>query len=122
MFGVYKKVTGTTGVGKLYQVLFPVRHHHTGAISVVYLPLRVEPEWAGTIRPCILEIDEFREKFEFVSMGLPEVIKDEELTSEHDERDRLLSEAQLKLRDGYNDELSRAIAQARNILNFADET
>jgi hypothetical protein len=30
--------------------------------------------------------------------------------------DELLSEAQLKLRDGHNDHLARAIARARNLL------
>lgn len=121
MFGIYRKLHGKTGVGKLYQVLFPTRNHTTGRISVIYIPLRVEPEWAGTIRPCDLWIEEFREKFQFVSTGLPEVLLDNERLPEHDKRDMLLSNAQHLLRDGHNDELSRAIAEARNILNFESE-
>ena len=70
-FGVYEKIEGKTGVGMLYQFLMLARHHTTGIESVVYIPLRVEKEWAGTIRPCILERDLFEKKFEFVSEGLP---------------------------------------------------
>jgi hypothetical protein len=70
-FGVYRKLEGRTGVGLLYQFLMLARHHTTGAEFVVYIPLRVEPEWAGTIRPCLLERDAFNRKFCFVSEGLP---------------------------------------------------
>jgi hypothetical protein len=71
-FGVYRKLEGRTGVGMLYQFLMLARHHTTGAHYVVYIPLRIEPEWAGTIRPCVLERELFERKFEFVSEGLPE--------------------------------------------------
>ena len=71
-FGVYRKTEGRTGVGLLYQFLMLARHHTTGQQYVVYIPLRVEKEWAGTIRPCILERELFVGKFEFVSEGLPE--------------------------------------------------
>lgn len=37
----------------------------------MYIPLRIEPEWAGTVRPCILERARFEAKFEYVSEGLP---------------------------------------------------
>jgi hypothetical protein len=70
-FGVYRKLEGRTGVGMLYQFLMLARHHTTGEQYVVYIPLRIEPEWAGTIRPCILERAKFEAKFEFVSEGLP---------------------------------------------------
>lgn len=70
-FGVYRKLEGRTGVGMFYQFLMLARHHTTGDEYVVYIPLRIEPEWAGTIRPCILERDLFNKKFEFVSEGLP---------------------------------------------------
>jgi len=70
-FGVYRKLEGRTGVGMLYQFLMLARHHTTGDQYVVYIPLRVEPAWAGTIRPCLLERAEFERKFEFVSEGLP---------------------------------------------------
>lgn len=71
-WGVYRKVEGRTGVGQLYQLLLVARHHTSGEHFVVYIPLRVEPEWAGTIRPCILERDKFDRKFVFVSEGLPD--------------------------------------------------
>lgn len=74
-FGVYRKLEGKTGVGKLYQFLLLARHHTTGDEVVVYIPLRVEPEWAGTIRPCFLERDQFTKKFEFVSEGLPNTVE-----------------------------------------------
>lgn len=72
--GVYRKLDGKTGVGLLYQFLMLARHHTTGAELVVYIPLRIEPEWAGTIRPCVLERDEFHRKFCFVSEGLPDPV------------------------------------------------
>ena len=68
-FGVYRKVRGrdnppeghqSTGVGMLYQFLLLARNHYTGAEIVVYIPLRVEPEWAGTIRPCWIDSPGFR--------------------------------------------------------------
>ena len=71
-FGVYRKTEGKTDAGMLYQFLMLARHHATGVEHVVYIPLRIEPEWAGTIRPCILERWLFDLKFEFVSEGLPE--------------------------------------------------
>lgn len=120
-FGIYRKIEGKTGVGKLYQVLFPTRNHTTGRISVIYIPLRVEPEWAGTIRPCDLWEDEFEMKFAYVGETLPAMLYYPELVSENDERDMLLSKAQHFLRDGHNDDLSRAIAEARNILNSSGD-
>jgi hypothetical protein len=72
--GVYRKVEGRTGVGLFYQFLHLARHHTTGAQFVVYIPLRVEREWAGTVRPCVLERAEFERKFEFVGEGLPETL------------------------------------------------
>ena len=71
-FGLYRKTIGKTGVGKLYQFLLLARHHTTGDEVVVYIPLRIEPSWAGTIRPCYLERAEFDRKFEFVSERLPQ--------------------------------------------------
>lgn len=74
-FGVYIKLEGRTGVGKLYQFLMLARHHTTGEEVVVYIPLRVESEWAGTIRPCFLERDLFERKFQFLSEGLPDPVE-----------------------------------------------
>lgn len=73
-FGLYRKIVGRTGVGHLYQFLLLARHHTSGAEVVVYIPLRIEPEWAGTIRPCFLERALFAEKFEFAGERLPETL------------------------------------------------
>lgn len=70
-FGVYRKLEGHTGVGMLYQFLMLARHHTTGEHFVLYIPLRIEPEWVGTIRPCLLERGVFEQKFEYVGEGLP---------------------------------------------------
>lgn len=69
--GVYRKVVGRTGVGELYEFDCLCRHHTTGVEMVVYIPLRVEPAWAGTVRHCVLERDLFEQKFEYVGEGLP---------------------------------------------------
>lgn len=69
--GIYRKVQGRTGVGMLYQFLHLARHHTTGAELIVYIPLRIEPEWSGTVRPCVLERDQFEAKFEYVGERLP---------------------------------------------------
>lgn len=70
--GIYRKIEGKTGVGMLYQFLLLARDHTTGAESVIYIPLRVELEWAGTVRPCRIDRTEFERKFEYVGEGLPE--------------------------------------------------
>lgn len=69
--GVYRKIKGRTGVGQFYLVLFPMRHHKTGIESVAYVPLRVDPEWEGTLRVCHLEREEFEQAFLYVAEGLP---------------------------------------------------
>lgn len=69
--GIYRKLNGPDCVGILYQFLLLARHHMTGDHFVVYIPLRIEPELAGTICPCILERELFADKFEFVSEALP---------------------------------------------------
>lgn len=77
-FGVYRKVKPrqepghvSTGVGALYQFLLLARNHYDGAEVVVYVPLRIEPEWAGTIRPCWMPRADFEDRFEWVGEGLP---------------------------------------------------
>lgn len=70
-WGLYRKIKGRTGVGMLYQLLLFARDHTTGAESVIYIPLRVEPEWAGTMRPCRIDREDFVKKFEFVGERLP---------------------------------------------------
>lgn len=69
--GVYRKIEGQTGVGQLYEFDCLCRHHTTGEEMVVYIPLRVEKEWAGTVRHCVLERASFERKFRFVAEGLP---------------------------------------------------
>ncbi len=70
-YGLYRKLEGKTGVGLLYQFLGLARHHTTGNHFVIYIPLRIEPQWSGTIRPCVLERDQFERKFTFVGEALP---------------------------------------------------
>jgi hypothetical protein len=65
--GVYKKKR----TGKLYQFLLLARNHYDGQQVVIYIPLRVEPEWAGTVRCCWIPRGDFEEKFEYVGEGLP---------------------------------------------------
>jgi len=69
--GVYRKIEGRTGVGQLYEFDCLCRHHTTGEEFVVYVPLRIEPGWEGTVRHCVLERSLFEKKFEYVSEGLP---------------------------------------------------
>lgn len=68
-FGVYRH----RRTGHLYQFLLLARDHETGDHVVVYIPLRIEPEWAGTIRPCCQPRDVFEKKFEYVGEGLPTI-------------------------------------------------
>ena len=70
-WGVYRKLIGHTGVGQLYQFLGIAREHTTGEEAVVYIPLRIEPEWSGTVRWCYTPRANFEAKFEYVGEGLP---------------------------------------------------
>jgi len=74
--GVYKKVKSSGrgqggGVGELYQFIALTRNHYTGKQSVVYVPLRTEPEWAGTVRLCDIPREDFERMFEYLGEGLP---------------------------------------------------
>ena len=76
-FGVYRKIKVSgkgkgTGVGHLYQFVALSRNHYSGAQSVIYVPLRTEPEWAGTVRMCDMPRADFEAQFEYVGEGLPE--------------------------------------------------
>jgi len=77
-FGVYRKIQASgrgkgTGIGKLYQFLLLARDHDDKKEEiVVYIPLRIEPEWAGTLRPCFIPRSDFERMFEYVDEGLPE--------------------------------------------------
>lgn len=70
-FGIYRKVEGRTGVGMLYQFLLLARGHTTGEHAVVYVPLRIDPVWTGTIRCCYMPRAAFERKFEFIGEALP---------------------------------------------------
>jgi hypothetical protein len=75
--GVYRKVRASgrgrgTGVGNYYQFLLLSRDHFTGMQLVTYIPLRIEPEWAGTVRPCTIAREDFERMFEYIGEGLPE--------------------------------------------------
>jgi hypothetical protein len=77
-YGVYRKVQASGkgkggGVGELYQFIGLARDHYDGHHVVIYIPLRIEPEWAGTIRLCVINRDEFERMFEYVGEGLPPV-------------------------------------------------
>jgi len=72
--GIYRKTQGRTGVGKFYMFTLLARDHTTGAESVIYIPLRVEREWAGTTRFCRIDRAEFERKFEYVGERLPAVV------------------------------------------------
>jgi hypothetical protein len=72
--GVYRKKKS----GKLYQFVLLARGHHTDVGEpdvVVYIPLRVEPEWAGTLRFCYVPRTEFETKFEYVGETLPDPVE-----------------------------------------------
>ena len=72
--GVYRKkdtVTERRQGGYLYQLLCLARNHYTDEQVVVYIPLRVEPEWAGTVRFCWIPRGDWDSKFEYVGEGLP---------------------------------------------------
>lgn len=74
--GVYRKIQASgygkgTGVGELYQFLLLSRDHFGGGELVTYIPLRIEPEWAGTVRPCTISRSHFERMFVYVGEGLP---------------------------------------------------
>jgi hypothetical protein len=57
--------------GNYYLLIGLVRDHHTEAESVVYSPLRVEEEWAGTARMASRTMEDFLATFSYVGMRLP---------------------------------------------------
>ena len=75
-WGVYRKVEASGrgkggGIGEVYQFMGVTRDHYTGAPGVVYIPLRIEPEWAGTVRLCYIPRADFERMFEYIGEGLP---------------------------------------------------
>jgi len=49
------------------------RQHYTNEEIIVYVPLRIEPEWAGTARMAYRTVEDFNENFEWVDDRLPEL-------------------------------------------------
>ncbi len=47
------------------------RQHHTNEEVIVYVPLRIKPEWAGTARMAYRTVDDFNEHFEWAGDRLP---------------------------------------------------
>lgn len=73
-FGVYRKkdtITSARPYGFLYQFLGIARNHYTDEQVVIYIPLRIEPEWAGTIRECWISRGDWDSKFEYIREVLP---------------------------------------------------
>jgi len=56
----------------LYLFIGLARHHETNEEFIVYVPLRVEKEWAGTARMALRNVEDFNETFEYVAERLPE--------------------------------------------------
>jgi len=85
--GIYKKVQSSgrgkgTGIGHLYQFLLLARDHYNGNEVVVYIPLRIENEWAGTVRPCTIGRLDFQRMFEYIGEGLPPNKEENEIIHE----------------------------------------
>lgn len=57
--------------GNLYLALGIARDHHTDVEYVVYVPLRVEPEWAGTARMALRTVADFDANFTYVGERQP---------------------------------------------------
>lgn len=66
--GVYEHVRHP---GNYYLLLGLARDHHTDEESIVYVPLRVESEWAGTARMALRRPEDFAATFRFVGDRLP---------------------------------------------------
>lgn len=66
--GVYEHVRHP---GHYYLLIGLARDHHTDEESVVYVPLRVEPEWAGTARMALRRVPDFLATFVWVGDRLP---------------------------------------------------
>lgn len=78
--GVYRKVKASgrgkgTGIGNYYQFLLLSRDHFTGQELVTYIPLRIEPEWKGTLRCCTIGRMDFHKMFEYVGEALPDPLE-----------------------------------------------
>jgi hypothetical protein len=72
--GVYEHVRHP---GNYYLLIGLARDHHTDEESVVYVPLRVEPEWAGSARMALRRVEDFDANFKWVGYRLPRYLVDE---------------------------------------------
>ena len=54
-----------------YLLIGLARQHYTNEEVIVYVPLRVELEWAGTARMSFRTVEDFNENFEWVGDRLP---------------------------------------------------
>lgn len=54
-----------------YLLIGLARDHHTNEEIIVYVPLRVEPEWAGTARMAYRTVEDFKANFDWVGERLP---------------------------------------------------
>lgn len=54
-----------------YLLIGLARDHDTDDEYVVYIPLRVDPEWAGSARMALRPLDEFLAKFTYRGLRLP---------------------------------------------------
>lgn len=57
--------------GNYYLMLGLARCHRSGIEHIVYVPLRVEPEWAGTARMAIRTVEDFDSSFSYIGERLP---------------------------------------------------
>jgi hypothetical protein len=57
--------------GNYYLLIGLARNHYTDVEFVVYVPLRVESEWAGTARMALRTLQDFKDTFTFVGERLP---------------------------------------------------
>lgn len=54
-----------------YLLIGLARQHYTNEEVIVYVPLRIEPQWAGTARMSYRTVEDFNENFEWVDDRLP---------------------------------------------------
>lgn len=60
--------------GNYYLFIGLARDHVTDIEYVIYVPLRVESEWAGTARMALRTVDDFHNTFTWIGDRLPSEI------------------------------------------------
>lgn len=71
--GVYEHIEHP---GHYYLLLGLARNHYDNEEFVVYIPLRVEPEWAGTVRMALRTRKDFERRFRCVGERLPTPLRE----------------------------------------------